>query len=186
MTEKNKKILALALSLFLTALVACKKQENQPVPVAATAQQFSDAKNSDQLKPANTEPIQKNELKIVVPADVKGKWKAVKIIVENKSTKKTQEYEINLNSDFTVPDSNLKIIVGEFLPHFMMDVDAITSTSNKLINPAVAVRIFDGKNQIFPTSEKQWGWLWGRKELQSIHPFDHPVYNFSLKEAVIK
>ena len=122
--------------------------------------------------------------KVVLPESVKGKWTAAKIIVEDKSTKTKQEYAVKLNSDFAVPNSSLKIHVGEFLPDFRMDGMNLTSGSNEPKNPALGIRISENNKQIFPPPGKQWGWLFAK--VPSIHPFEHPKYGIILKEGVKK
>ena len=120
----------------------------------------------------------KGELQIVVPANVKGKWSAVKIVVEDKATRKAQEYTVKLNSDFQIPNSNLKVAVGEFLPDFRMDVGTITSASNDPNNPAVNIKVFEGGKEIFK------GWLYAK--FPAIHPFEHPKVGLALKEGIKK
>ncbi len=121
---------------------------------------------------------------IVVPESVKGKWSAVKIILEDKITKTKKEFEVKLNSDFKIPDSSLKIHVGEFLPDFRMDGLNLTSGSNEPRNPALSIRVFEGGKQIFPAPGRQWGWLFAK--VPSIHPFEHPKYGITLKEGIKK
>jgi hypothetical protein len=122
--------------------------------------------------------IPKGELKIAVPDSVKGKWGAVKIVVEDKSTKKQQEFTVKLNSEFKIPNSTLKIAVGEFLPEFKMSADTVTSASNEPNNPAVRVKVYEGDKEIFK------GWLYSK--FPTIHPFEHPKYSLHLKEGVKK
>jgi len=122
--------------------------------------------------------------KVVVPETVKGKWSAVKIVVEDKVAKSSKEYTVNLNSDFKIPDSNLKVHVGEFLPDFRMQESTLTSSSNTANNPAVAVRVLEGSKQIFPAPGKQWGWLFAK--MPNVHPLRHPKYNINLKEGIPK
>jgi len=113
-----------------------------------------------------------------MPDSVKGKWKAATLVVEDKNTKKKNEYTVNLNSDFTVPGSNLKISVGEFLPDFKMEGLNITSLSNDPNNPAVNVKIFEADKEVFK------GWLYSK--FPAIHPFEHAKYSITLKEGVKK
>ena len=119
-----------------------------------------------------------------IPSVVKGKWKSVVLIVEDKTTKKTSEYTVNLNSDFKIPNSNLKVEVGEFLPDFRMNGLEITSVSNDPNNPAVGVKVFEGGKQIFPAPGKKWGWLYAK--FPTMHPFEHAKYGIALKEGVKK
>jgi hypothetical protein len=121
---------------------------------------------------------------VVVPESVKGKWSAARIILEDKTTKTKKEYEIKLNSDFTIPNSSLKIHVGDFLPDFKMDGLNLTSGSNEPKNPALSIRVFENNKQIFPAPGRQWGWLFSK--VPSIHPFEHSKYGITLKEGVKK
>jgi len=121
---------------------------------------------------------------VVVPESVKGKWIAARLILEDKTAKAKKEYEIKLNSDFTVPNSSLKIHVGDFLPDFRMDGLNLTSGSNEPRNPALSIRVYENDKQIFPAPGRQWGWLFAK--VPSIHPFEHPKYSITLKEGVKK
>ena len=91
---------------------------------------------------------------------------------------------MKLNSDFSVPNSNLKISVGEFLPDFKMEGLTLTSVSNQPNNPVLSIRVFEDGKQIFPAPGRQWGWLFAK--VPSIHPFEHPKYGIILKEGVKK
>ncbi len=199
----KKKILAVACGLTLLVTVsACKKKQEQP-PVPHTGmpgqqQQFPQSGAPGQQLPPGapgqpmTPPGQggivmpKGETTVTLPDAVKGKWKAVVLEVEDKATKKKTDYTINLNSDFKIPNSNLKITVGAFLPDFRMNGVDITSTTNEPNNPAVGVKIFDGANQVFPAQGKKWGWLYARPEFRTMHPFENPKYGVVLKSGVKK
>jgi len=122
--------------------------------------------------------VPKVEMKIIVPDSVKGKWSGVILIVEDKSSKKKQEFKVNLNSDLKIPNSNLKVAVGDFLPNFKMDGSTITSTSNDPANPAVRVKVYEGEKEVFK------GWLYSK--FPAIHPFEHPKYGINLKEGIKK
>ncbi|MDI6889734.1 MAG: hypothetical protein QMC83_02170 [Thermodesulfovibrionales bacterium] len=184
----KKRVLAVALCFVLAGSVSvCKKKETQPpVPQApGPIMQGPMPPEAQQPVPGPgiiTMPMGKSQ--VVVPDFVKGKWSAVKIIVEDKIIKKTREYTVNLNSDFKIPNSNLKIHVGEFLPDFRKYGFILTSASNKPNNPAVGIRVLEGDKQIFPTPGKKWGWLFS--ELPAVHTIKHPRYNFMLKEGVAK
>jgi len=120
--------------------------------------------------------IPKTDLKIVVPDSVKGKWKAVKLEITDKSTNQIREITINLNSEYSIPDSNLKIKVGDFLPDFRMEGTVITSASNEPKNPAIQLTVLEGGKEIFK------GWLYSK--FPSIHPFQHERYSLRLIEGI--
>ena len=205
----KRKILALAVSLVcIVAISACKKKEPEPpapqmpAPVMPSGQMppaqmpmgqmpagpIPQAQTpTGQMPPAQMPPAgmgMTGKTQIVVPESVKGRWSAVKIILEDKITKTKKEFEVKLNSDFKIPDSSLKIRVGEFLPDFRMDGLNLTSGSNEPRNPALSIRVFEGGKQIFPAPGRQWGWLFAK--VPSIHPFEHPKYGITLKEGVKK
>src|SRR4030042_2994841 len=166
----TKRVLAvLSCLVLLASICACKKKEENTVP-QAPMHPFPQAPMQPPQMPMQPQqiPMQPGQApmgkmpsikaKLVVPESVKGKWSAVKIVVDDKVAKSSQEYTVNLNSNFKIPNSNLKVYVGEFLPDFKMQAATLTSASNTPNNPAVAVRVLEGVKQIFPTPGKQWGW----------------------------
>ena len=181
----NKKVLALVccLMLMLTA-VACQKKEEAPAPIVPqTGMPGQPGMGGQQGMPPGHDVIMPSgEFSVVVPDAVKGKWKGVVLVVEDKTSNKKDEFTVNLNSDLKIPNSDLKIAVGDFLPDFKMDGFTITSLSNDTNNPAVGVRVLEGENQIFPSTGKKWGWLYAN--FPSIHPFEHQKYSIMLKKGV--
>ena len=206
----KKKVLVLTASLVLAlSICACKKTEpGKPVPQVPTQsvpqgpvqpppQLPMQPTPQTPMQPAPPQmpmqrapqmpmqrPMTMGETKIVVPDSVKGKWSAVKLLVEDKATKESKEYTVNLNSDFKIPNSNLKIYVGEFLPDFKMSGLTLTSSSNEPKNPAVAIKVSEGNKQIFPAQGKKWGWLFSK--MPSVHQLNHPKYSIFLKEGIPK
>ena len=202
----KRKVLAVLVSLALAfSIGACKKQEPQkpvpqvpmqPGPMQPTPQMPMQPAPSMPMQPSPQMPMQPSpqspmqkpmtmgQTKIVVPDSIKGKWSAVKLVVQDKVTKESKEYTVNLNSDLKIPNSNLKIHVGEFFPDFKMSGINLTSASNEPKNPAVAVRVLEGEKQIFPAQGKKWGWLFSK--MPSVHPLNHPKYIIILKEGIPK
>ncbi|HAM51613.1 MAG TPA: DUF2155 domain-containing protein [Nitrospiraceae bacterium] len=175
-----KRFLAIGLGVGLIlslGLNACKKNEQTSIPTAPQmAPGTQMLPGQGQMPPGMN--ITKTELKVVVPDSVKGKWSGVKLLLEDKATKKTTEFTVSLNSELKVPDSDLKVAVGDFLPDFRMDQGTITSASNDPNNPAVGVKVYEGDKQIFK------GWLYAK--FPTIHPFEHPKYGLTMKEAIKK
>jgi len=151
-----------AIAMMLIIPFGCKKKE--------------EPRQQTPLPPGHGITIPKTELKVVVPETVKGKWKAVKLEITDKSTNSIKEITINLNSEYTIPDSNLKIKVGNFLPDFRMEGAIITSASNEPKNPAIQLTVLENDKEIFK------GWLYSR--FPSIHPFQHEKYSLRLIEGI--
>jgi hypothetical protein len=181
----KKQILAVVCSLsLLIAAGACKKKEEKPpFPQAMPGQGqgmppggMPGQPGGPQGKPNIVVP--KGEKTVVVPDSVKGKWKAVILVVTDKKANKQQEYTVNLNSDLKIPNSNLKVSVGEYLPDFRMEGLTLTSTTNDPNNPAVGVKVSENGKEIFK------GWLYSK--FPTMHPFEHPNFSIVLKDGVKK
>ncbi|MEJ2695116.1 MAG: hypothetical protein P8013_00555 [Candidatus Sulfobium sp.] len=187
----KKRFLAVACSLsLLLAVGACKKKQEQPAQQPEMpGQQMPQAGPQPGMPgqmPSGHVVMPKGETNVVVPDSVKGKWKAVVIAVEDKTTKKTTEYTVDLRSKFKIPDSDLTVYVGDFLPDFQMQGLTLTSKSDQPNNPAAGIRVEEGKKQIFPPEGKKWGWIYARPELHNIHPFEHAKYGIVLVKGVKK
>jgi hypothetical protein len=170
---KRIAVLTASLLLFTLATAACKKKEPPPPPPPPMPGQGMPGQPGG-MPPMGGGP----EKKIVVPDAVKGSWKAVKIEVEYKDKKSKKQFTVPLKSEFKVPDSDLVIKTGDFLPHFTMAADSITSSSNNLENPAAMVEILQNQKEIFH------GWLFAK--FPSVHPFQHDKYGVTLLEGVKK
>jgi hypothetical protein len=160
--RKNILVL-LAGAAMILALVACKDRAETPIPHPAGG-------------PPSGVVMPPGETEIVLPESVKGKWSAVTLVIEDKLTNKSKNVDIKLGGSYAIPDSSLKIEVGDFLPDFKMNGTTITSTSNEMNNPAVKVTVFEGETEIFS------GWLYSK--FPAIHPFQHEKYGLTLKDAV--
>ncbi len=147
-------------ALLVIAAAGCSKKEEQKAEnVGSTHGQ-----------------VQRKESVVVVPDTVKGKWKAVKIAVTDKTANKETVYTMPLGADFPLPGSNMVVRVENFLPHFSMEGTTLTSQSNEPKNPAAQVRIMEGGKEVFK------GWLFSL--YPTTHAFQHPKYGFTLVDFV--
>ncbi|MBI5050422.1 MAG: DUF2155 domain-containing protein [Nitrospirae bacterium] len=166
---------------ILLSIGSCKKKEEQPVP--KTPMPHGPVMEAPAGIPGHKAGGPKVTFQVVVPPEVKDKWAAVKLVVEDKKIKKTQEFTVNIGSELKVPESNLTVKIGEFLPDFKMSGNIITSASNNTNNPSVKVTIYEDGKQIFP-APGEGGWLYAK--LPSIHPFQHQRFALFLKEGIKK
>jgi len=188
----TKKIIFLFAAISLAvSLSACQKKEEQPVPKAPM--QSPMAQPSDLTQPMKTpeampphgqmgapqgDMAKKEQKTVKVPDDVKKSWKKVRLVFADKGTKKTKDYTVDVNSQFEIEGTKLKVAVGEFLPNFKMMDSTITSGSNEPTNPAVRVEILEKGQSIFK------GWLFAK--MPEIHPFESDKYGLILKEGIRK
>lgn len=114
--------------------------------------------------------------RILVPDDVRGQWKSVRIKVLDKSTAKEETYTIDLGYEFTVAKSKVKVKVDYFLPAFVMQGRIMTSASNDLRNPAARIVISEEDLEIYR------GWLFSR--FPDTHSFQHERFSFSLIDFI--
>lgn len=119
------------------------------------------------------------ERKIVVPEDVKGKFKSVIIEVNDNSSgaPKSIEREIMIGQKAEIAGTPLAIEVEHYLPDFVMDQSGVmTSRSADENMPAAKIKVYNKQGLIFD------GWLF--KNFPGIHSFQHPVYDVKLKGSV--
>ena len=192
-------VIAATLLMFALAVSACKRKEQQPPPQPPPmpAQEMPGQGMPAQGMPPQGMPAQGMpgkgmpgqpsgmhpagggpEKKLVVPDAIRNAWKAVKIEVEYKEKKSKKKFDVPLKSEFKVPDSDLVLKTGEFLPHFAMGADSITSSSNNPENPAIQLEVFQGGKEIFH------GWLFSK--FPAVHPFQHDKYGVTLIEGIKK
>jgi hypothetical protein len=184
MRNTGRLLFALMVALALVvSLGACKKKEEQPITQVPPPGQAPTAQ-MPQAGPPHGVVAPPGETQVVVPEEVKGTWDAVKLSIEDKTTGKAEDVTVKVGGEYTIPGSDVKIIVGEFLPHFQMQGAVITSASNNPEMPGVAIRVMEAGKQIFPQPGKEWGWLFSK--MPAIHPFQHEKYGISLIEGVKK
>jgi hypothetical protein len=118
----------------------------------------------------------RKESTVVIPASVKGKWKAVKIAVTDKLSGKETVYTVEIGNAVTIPGSGLTVKVDTFLPHFVMEGTTLTSQSNEPKNPAAQIRIMEDGKEIFK------GWLFSL--YPTTHTFQHTRYGFTLVDFI--
>ena len=160
-------VLMTAAALMLS-LSACGKQESGNAPKGGAPGGAPDQKLAL--------PKKGEEAKVNVPPDVKGKWKAVKLRVEDKSKKSVTELMINIGAEAKIPGSDLTVKAVEYLPSFVMQGMNISSASNDPQNPAAQVVITEKGQEVFK------GWLFGR--YPETHAFTHPKFSVTLVEGV--
>ncbi len=160
-----RKSVLTAIAIFsMTFIFACGGEKQPP--------EKSQAPHAGQAIPPIGKPV------IDVPAAVKGKWKGVVLVIEDKEKKTSKEHTINIGEKFKVPGSDMTVTVNEFFPSFVMQGSRITSTSNEPGNPAAQVVVAEGGSEIFN------GWLFAK--FPTTHAFSHPKYAITLKEGIAK
>ena len=153
-----KYLVVLAVAAPLVLGIGCKKKEEAPAP----------------SMPAVEAPItvKKEEIMVMVPDAVKGKWKDITIEVTNKQTNQKSTITVPIGGEAAISDTKMKVKLEAFLPEFMMEGVNITSASNEPKNPAAYVVVTEDGKEVFK------GWLFER--FPAAHPFEHPVYGLTL------
>ena len=114
--------------------------------------------------------------KIVVPPEVKDRWKAVKFFIQNKQDDEGRVQIVELGTSVTPASSGLKMNVGPFLPNFIMDKMTYTSRGNKELNPAVQLIVEENGKIIYK------GWAF--KKFPSMYAFEHELFSIKLLGAI--
>ncbi len=175
-----KKVLLIVIAVMLLfSLWACEKQEEQAVSKTTTPK--GPIIDTPAAGVGHDSEGQKIVFKVVVPPEVEEKWTAVVIVVDDKQENKQEEFTVPIGDDLIIPDSDLTVKIGVFLPDFKMSADTITSTTSEPNNPAVGIAIMQNGNKIFPPSG-EWGWLYAK--FPTIHSFQHDRFSLSLKAGL--
>jgi hypothetical protein len=119
----------------------------------------------------------KVEREVVLPGEVDGKWKAVKLLIKNKKDEARNEIKtITIGSSFTLEDSGIKVKVGTFLPNFVMSQKAYTSSGNELTNPAVQLEVEQNGNTLYT------GWAFAK--YPTMYAFEHEDFSLQLMDYI--
>jgi hypothetical protein len=121
---------------------------------------------------------QKNVLReIIVPKSVEGKWKAVKILVRDKSDEERNAMRtVELGSTFQLGDSGITVSAAEFFPNFVLDQARYTSMDNTLGNPAIHLVITENGKEIYN------GWTFAK--YPGLYAFEHKRYGLQLMDFI--
>jgi hypothetical protein len=170
-----KKIVAVVAVLVLAVSFAgCKKKEEKPQLPAGHPPMDGGA-----MPPAGMpQNMPKVDRKVIVSKEVKAKWKAVKIAVENRAAKSTKEYTVNVGGEVAIPNTKLTVKVLNFLPDFKMTDKEFTSASDKPNMPAAQVAVSENGKEIWNN------WLFSMQP--GIHPFQHDAVGLTLVGGVSK
>jgi hypothetical protein len=164
--------------IFLASLISCQKEEEKTA--AKSHVQQGPIIDVPAPAPGHGTPTKRPKFKVVVPPEVKEKWANVTITIDDKKANKQTDYVVALGDELKIPDSNLTVKVGPFLPDFKMSGEVITSSSNEPNNPAVGIVVFDNGKKVFPPSGEV-GWLYSK--FPTIHSFQHDRFSLVLKSG---
>ena len=168
-----KKLFAFVLiSSLVFSVAGCKKKEEKPaLPPGHPPMEGG-------MPPAGMPDVPKVDRKVVISKEVKAKWKAVKLTIEDKASKNSKTYEVAIGSDVAVPNTKIKVKVLAFLPDFRMGEKDITSASDKPNNPAAQIVVQE------PGKEEWKGFIYSMHP--TIHPFQHEKISIMLQGGVAK
>jgi hypothetical protein len=177
----KKALLVIIALMLLSSLWACQKEKEQVV--SESPKPKGPIIDTPAAGAGHGGDGPKTVFKIVVPPEVADKWTAVVIVVDDKQASKKEEFTVNIGDDLIIPDSDLSVKVGPFLPDFKMSADTITSTTSDPNNAAVGIAVMQNGNKIFPPSG-EWGWLYAN--FPTIHSFQHDRFSLTLKAGLFK
>jgi hypothetical protein len=149
-----------------------------PAPPPLTDQQLAEGSGTDiDGHPPITEDEKNVHREIVVPKSVEGKWKAVKILVRDKSDEERNTMQtVELGSTFQLGDSGITVSAGEFFPNFVLDQSRYTSVDNALGNPAIHLVITENGKEIYN------GWTFAK--YPGLYAFEHERFSMQLMDFI--
>jgi hypothetical protein len=143
-----------------------------------TDQQLAEGSRSDtDDHPPITEDQKNVQREIIVPKSVEGKWKAVKMLVRDKSDEERNTMQtVELGSTFQLGESGITVSAGEFFPNFVLDQARYTSMDNTLGNPAIHLVITEKGKEIYN------GWTFAK--YPGLYAFEHERYGLQLMDFI--
>ena len=158
---------------------ATSNQESMTqTPPPLTDQQLAEGSATDiDGHPPVTEDQKNVHREIIVPKSVEGKWKAVKILVRDKSDEERNAMQtVELGSTFQLGDSGITVSAAEFFPNFVLDQTRYTSMDNTLGNPAIHLVITENGKEIYNS--------WTFAKYPGLYAFEHPRYSLQLMDFI--
>ena len=131
--------------------------------------------------PDETHPGVKEGVKIdrgvVVPQEVEGQWKAVKIMVRNKIDESRNSIKmVSLGDSFELDGSAIKVTIGPFMPNFVMTQKSYSSKGNELTNPAVRLIVEESGKILYE------GWAFAK--YPTMYAFEHDEFALQLMDYI--
>ena len=147
-------------------------------PPPLTDQQLAEGSRSDIDGHPPIADDQKNiQREVFVPKSVEGKWKAVKILVRDKTDEEQNTMQtVDLGSSFQLGDSGITVSAGPFFPNFVLDQTRYTSMDNELGNPAVHLVITQNGKELYN------GWTFAK--YPGLYAFEHERYSLQLMNFI--
>ncbi len=147
-------------------------------PPPLTDQQLAEGSGTDiDGHPPIAEDQKNVRREITVPKSVAGKWKAVKILVRDKSDEERNTIQtVELGSTFQLGDSGITVSAGPFFPNFVLDQTRYTSMDNTLGNPAIHLVITEKGKEIYN------GWTFAK--YPGLYAFEHKRYSLQLMDFI--
>jgi hypothetical protein len=127
--------------------------------------------------PPITEDQKNVHREIIVPKSVEGKWKAVKMLVRDKTDEERNTMQtVELGSTFQLGDSGITVNAVEFFPNFVLDQASYTSMDNTLGNPAIHLVITENGKELYNS--------WTFAKYPGLYAFEHPRYGLQLMDFI--
>ena len=186
-----KTILVIAVALLIgcgggddneTPLPQAKKISDVDVPqFEGSRSQPAYSEKQVVATPDETHPGVKEGVKIdrgiVVPQEVEGQWKAVKIMVRNKIDESRNSMKmITLGDSFELDGSAIKVTIGPFMPNFVMTQKSYSSKGNELTNPAVQLIVEENGKILYE------GWAFAK--YPTMYAFEHDEFALQLMDYI--
>jgi hypothetical protein len=151
--------------------------DTQPPPPLTDQQLAEGSGTSTDDHPPITEDQKNVNRKIIVPKSVEGKWKAVKILVRDKTDEERNAMQtVELGSTFQLGDSGITVSAAEFFPNFVLDQASYTSMDNTLGNPAIHLVITENGKELYNS--------WTFAKYPGLYAFEHPRYSLQLMDFI--
>lgn len=142
-----KKLLLLLVPALIIATASCGKSKDDAA--AEKARQLELSSLTDGVyQPPKPIPLP-GDMVIKVPGSVKAKYSTVTMGVGNRKTKEIKEFKVRVGETASVPGTDYRIKVMDYLPDWAYRGKVVTSKSDEPKDPAVRAIIYEKDKEVF-------------------------------------
>ena len=142
-----KKLLLLLVPALIIATASCGKSKDDEAAEKARQMELSNF-TEGAYQPPKPIPLP-SDMVIKVPDSVKAKYSTVTMGVGNRKTKEIKEFKVRVGETASVPGTDYRIKVMDYLPDWAYRGKVVTSKSDEPKDPAVRAIIYEKDKEVF-------------------------------------
>ena len=142
-----KKLLLLLIPALIITTASCGKSKEDEAAQKARETELSTLTEA-KYQPPQPVPLPEGTV-VQVPDAIKAKYSTVTMGVGNRKTKEIKEFKVRVGETASVPGTDYRIKVMDYLPDWAYRGKVVTSKSDEPKDPAVRAIIYEKDKEVF-------------------------------------